>query len=98
MTNISVLLCFIILIAFGFVDCHVANERVGIYELKKGNFSAKFTNLDASLVSLIVPDQNGHLDDVVLGYDSIRDYSMVPCLLVQSLDGLLTESEVLNLL
>ena len=74
MTNISVLLCFIILIAFGFVDCHVANERVGIYELKKGNFSAKFTNLDASLVSLIVPDQNGHLDDVVLGYDSIRDY------------------------
>ncbi|GMY27491.1 aldose 1-epimerase [Fagus crenata] len=53
MTNISVLLCFIILIAFGFVDCHVANERVGIYELRKGNFSAKFTNLDASLVSLI---------------------------------------------
>ncbi|KAM3707397.1 hypothetical protein ACB098_02G023800 [Castanea mollissima] len=74
MAKIPILFCFIILIAFEFVHCHVAHEKIGIYELKNGNFSAKFTNWGASLVSLIVPDKNGQLADVVLGYDSVKDY------------------------
>ncbi|XVF09115.1 hypothetical protein REPUB_Repub07fG0063300 [Reevesia pubescens] len=36
--------------------------------------SAKFTNYGALMLSLILPDKNGNLDDVVLGYDSVNDY------------------------
>lgn len=53
---------------------HHQKEELGIYELKKGNFSAKFTNFGAAIVSLIVPDKFGKLADVVLGYDSVKEY------------------------
>lgn len=75
MTKISVLACFLILVAYGFAECYAAQQQAGIYRLKKGNFSATFTNWGASVLSLIVPDKNGHLADVVLGYDSIEDYT-----------------------
>lgn len=31
----------------------------------------RFTNLGAKILQLIVPDRHGHMDDVMLGYDSI---------------------------
>lgn len=34
----------------------------------------KLTNLGTSIISLVLPDKNGKLDDVVLGYDSMDDY------------------------
>lgn len=40
---------------------------------------AKFTNYGAVLVSLFVPDKNGKLDDVVLGFDSLEKYSTNDC-------------------
>ena len=40
---------------------------------KKG-VSASFTNFGGAVVSLNVPDRNGELADVVLGYDSLREY------------------------
>ncbi|XP_047331954.1 galactose mutarotase-like [Impatiens glandulifera] len=50
------------------------DKRIHIYQLQKGNFSMKFTNYGATLISLVVPDRNGMLDDIVLGYENIHDY------------------------
>ncbi|KAJ0975250.1 hypothetical protein J5N97_017215 [Dioscorea zingiberensis] len=47
---------------------------VGIYELKKGDFSVKVTNWGATITSVVLPDSKGNLDDVVLGYDRIAQY------------------------
>ncbi|KAF7134748.1 hypothetical protein RHSIM_Rhsim08G0067800 [Rhododendron simsii] len=48
--------------------------EIGIYELKTGDFSVKFTTWGARIVSLVVPNKNGKLEDIVLGYDSAMDY------------------------
>ncbi|OMP03437.1 Aldose 1-/Glucose-6-phosphate 1-epimerase [Corchorus olitorius] len=47
---------------------------VGIYELKKGHMSVKFTNWGASIISLVLPDKYGNMGDITLGYDSVKDY------------------------
>lgn len=63
MANISVLLCLIItiLVASGFANGsgYQPKEKVGVYELKKGDLSVKFTNWGATIISLILPDKNG---------------------------------------
>ncbi|KAK4350512.1 hypothetical protein RND71_029825 [Anisodus tanguticus] len=51
-----------------------ATEEIKVYELKKGDFSVKITNYGATVLSVILPDKHGKLDDVVLGYNSINDY------------------------
>ncbi|XP_010547806.1 PREDICTED: aldose 1-epimerase-like [Tarenaya hassleriana] len=52
----------------------VCEEKIGIYELKRGDFSVKFTNYGAVMISLLTPDKNGKVDDVVLGFDSPDGY------------------------
>lgn len=37
---------------------------------------ASFTNYGAAVVSVLVPDRSGRLEDVVLGYDSAPEYEM----------------------
>ncbi|KAJ7974433.1 Aldose 1-epimerase [Quillaja saponaria] len=74
MSRIVVLLCFILVASTGFVNGSVKKKDVGIYELKKGHLSAKFTNWGATIISVVVPDKNGKLDDVILGYNSVKDY------------------------
>ncbi|OMO95362.1 Aldose 1-/Glucose-6-phosphate 1-epimerase [Corchorus capsularis] len=54
--------------------CICRAEEVNVYELKRGDFSAKFTNFGAVMLSVLLPDKNGKLDDVVLGYDCVEDY------------------------
>ncbi|CAK9158687.1 unnamed protein product [Ilex paraguariensis] len=70
------LLCYFLLIALLFVNVSKADadEEIGVYELKKGDFSVKITNYGATVLSVILPDRNGKLDDVVLGYESIEGY------------------------
>ncbi|PNX99533.1 aldose 1-epimerase-like protein, partial [Trifolium pratense] len=76
MTKIFVLLLCLIVVAFGFVNGSVdEKEKIGIFELKKGEISLKVTNWGASIVSLVLPDKNGKFGDVVLGYDSIKEYT-----------------------
>ncbi|XP_002517486.2 galactose mutarotase [Ricinus communis] len=72
MGKISFLFCFCILVAFGFANG--AEEKVEFYELKKGNISMKLTNWGASIVSFVIPDKTGKPIDVVLGYDTIKEY------------------------
>ncbi|CAL5068228.1 unnamed protein product [Urochloa decumbens] len=49
-------------------------KMVGVYELRKGDFSIKVTNWGATLTSVVLPDSKGNLADVVLGYDTIAEY------------------------
>jgi aldose 1-epimerase len=36
-----------------------ARKTVGVYELKKGDFSVKVTNWGATIMSVILPDSRG---------------------------------------
>ncbi|GJM85340.1 hypothetical protein PR202_ga01781 [Eleusine coracana subsp. coracana] len=49
-------------------------QTVGVYELRKGDFSIEVTNWGATLMSVILPDSKGNLADVVLGYDTVAEY------------------------
>jgi aldose 1-epimerase len=53
----------------------IDGSQVDLYSLKNSNgLEAKITNYGGIVVSLKVPDRNGQLDDVVLGYDKLNDY------------------------
>ncbi|KAH7850899.1 hypothetical protein Vadar_004414 [Vaccinium darrowii] len=49
-------------------------DKLELYELKTGDFSVKFTNWGARIVSLVLPNKHGKLEDIVLGYDSVEEY------------------------
>ncbi|XP_066348831.1 uncharacterized protein [Miscanthus floridulus] len=49
-------------------------RKVGVYELKLGDFSVKVTNWGARLMSVVLPDSKGNLADVVLGRDTLAEY------------------------
>src|SRR6201996_5249221 len=51
------------------------HQKVDIYTLTNAHgMSARITNYGAYLVSLNVPDKNGKMADVVLGYDTLDGY------------------------
>ena len=51
------------------------NKETGLYILKNSlGLEACITNYGGRVVSLLVPDRNGDLKDVVLGYGSIAEY------------------------
>ncbi len=53
----------------------VDGKKTTLYTLKNSNgVEACITNYGGRLVSLMVPDKNGTMTDVVLGYGSIADY------------------------
>lgn len=45
-----------------------------LYTIRKGSLTATVTDYGAHLVSLMVPDKNGNVADVVLGYDDANGY------------------------
>ncbi|MCD7937261.1 MAG: galactose mutarotase [Tannerellaceae bacterium] len=54
-------------------------KQTELYVLTNSNGAeACITNLGGRLVSLMVPDKNGKMTDVVLGYDNIADYANNP--------------------
>jgi len=55
------------------IDCE--NKDISLYTISNDKgMEAQITNYGAIVVSLTVPDKNGKLDDVVLGYDNISGY------------------------
>ncbi|XP_019159975.1 PREDICTED: aldose 1-epimerase-like [Ipomoea nil] len=62
-------LCFFI--SFALI---VSGQDNKFYVIKKGDFSVKLTNYGARVASLILPDKNGKLTDIVLGYDTVMEY------------------------
>ena len=57
MAKISFLSGFVLLALL----CVCVAQQVKVYELKRGDFSAKFSNYDAIMLSLILPDKTGML-------------------------------------
>ena len=55
-----------------------ANEKDGkkteLYVLKNDNMEVCITNFGGRIVSVMVPDKEGNLKDVVLGFENIDDY------------------------
>ncbi len=49
-------------------------QQATLYTISQGNMIAKITDYGATLVSLIVPDPQGNLADVVLGFDDCNGY------------------------
>ena len=52
----------------------INNKQTDLYFLRNGNISAAITNYGGRIVSLRVPDRNGNLGDIVLGFSSINAY------------------------
>ncbi|XP_023515676.1 aldose 1-epimerase [Cucurbita pepo subsp. pepo] len=70
MAKLLPLILLSVFAAIGFVN----GNEVGIYELRRGDFSIKLTNYGATILSVILPDKNGKLDDVVLSFPSVDDF------------------------
>lgn len=73
--KLSKLCWWFVLIAALLLLCIADGKGIGIYELKRGGFSLKVTNYGATVLSVILPDKNGKLADVVLGFESLKDYT-----------------------
>lgn len=57
----------------------VNNAPTQLYTLKnKAGMEVCITNFGGRIVSIMVPDKNGKMQDVVLGFDSIADYIHIP--------------------
>ena len=57
-----------------------AGEEVSMYTLEnKNGMKAQFIDYGANLVSLFVPDKDGKLADVVLGFDNVAAYEVNGC-------------------
>lgn len=55
------------------------NQTTKLYTLENANgMEVCITNFGARIVSIMVPDKNGNMQDVVLGFDNIDDYIQVP--------------------
>ena len=53
----------------------IDNKKTALYVLKNGNgMQAAITNYGGRLVGLLVPDKDGKLTDVVIGFDSVQQY------------------------
>ena len=58
-----------------------SGEETYLYTITGGGLTAVVTDLGATLVKLLVPDADGNMADVVLGYDNSDDYVSNPCFL-----------------
>ncbi len=57
----------------------VNDSQTGLHALKnKAGMEVCITNFGGRIVSVMVPDKNGTMQDVVLGFDSIADYINIP--------------------
>lgn len=75
MARLVSLFCFVC-IAFTLINISDSRkvEDLKVLGLKKGDFSLKFTNWGATILSAILPDKEGKLADVVLGFESLSEY------------------------
>src|SRR5215831_18885558 len=53
----------------------IDGKQTNLYVLKNKNIEAAITNYGARVVSLLVPNKNGNMTDVVVGFDNVNDYT-----------------------
>ncbi|KAK1683627.1 hypothetical protein QYE76_044475 [Lolium multiflorum] len=73
MARAPVFVALLCLAAIALASGADARKMVGVYVLKKGDFSVKITNWGATIMSIVVPDSKGNLADVVLGMDTLAE-------------------------
>lgn len=57
----------------------VNGKKTDLYVLRNANnMEVCVTNFGGRIVSVMVPDKKGVMQDVVLGFDSIQDYIAIP--------------------
>ena len=55
-------------------QAEVGGKKTDLYTLRnKNNMEVCVTNFGGRIVSVMVPDKDGKMQDVVLGFDSIQD-------------------------
>lgn len=60
-------------------ETEVKGKKTDLFVLtNKNGMEVAITNFGGRIVSIMVPDKNGEMKDVVLGFDSIQDYINVP--------------------
>lgn len=52
-------------------------KQTALYTLTNGEMEVCITNLGGRIVSIMAPDRNDELQDVVLGFDNVQDYANV---------------------
>lgn len=57
-----------------FFGCTAAGEQTELITLDNGRISCRILTYGAILQSLKVPDRNGNMKDIVLGFDTLEDY------------------------
>ncbi|KAM3363855.1 galactose mutarotase-like [Capsicum galapagoense] len=72
-SKINLLICLFFILHL-WAAATVTGHDIGIYEIKKGDFSIKVTNYGARIISVLLPDKYGNISDIVLGYDTIEEY------------------------
>ena len=60
-----------------FVDT-INGKTTALYTLSNGEMEVCITNFGGRIVSIMAPDRDGNLRDVVLGFDNIKDYQRIP--------------------
>lgn len=56
-SNINLSFCLFILHLWAVIS--VTEQDIGVYEIKKGDFSVKVTNYGARIISVFLPDKHG---------------------------------------
>jgi aldose 1-epimerase len=57
----------------------INGDSTGLYVLKnKAGMEVCITNFGGRIVSIVMPDKTGKMQDVVLGFDSVADYVKIP--------------------
>ena len=51
-----------------------SGEQAYLYTITNGRITAVISDFGATIVKLFVPDRNGNLADVVLGFDDPNEY------------------------
>ena len=53
----------------------IQNQSISLFQLKNENsMTVNITNYGGIITQILVPDKNGNMEDVVLGYDSLAHY------------------------
>jgi aldose 1-epimerase len=66
MARAPLFLAVLCLAAFALASGADARKMVGVYVLKKGDFSVKISNWGATIMSIVTPDSKGTHDDFLV--------------------------------